>query len=105
MIRRPQLFSRVERERAQMFEGGYPEPQNRGAEAAMSNDPNPSRFMADGPDRVRAANRSRIEQEVRARYAAELAKADICDSLVLEVRIRAEIERTLAETAPREALY
>jgi hypothetical protein len=43
-----------------------------------------------------AADRARIEREIRARYASELAAADICDSLQLEVRIRAEIERTFA---------
>lgn len=37
-----------------------------------------------------------IEQEVRARYAAELAAADICASLQIEVRIRAEIAQALA---------
>jgi hypothetical protein len=37
-----------------------------------------------------------IEQEVRARYAAELAAADICDTLQIEVRIRAEIAQALA---------
>ncbi len=44
-------------------------------------------------------NRSNIEQAIRARYAAELAAADICDSLRLEVRIRAEIESALGAAA------
>jgi hypothetical protein len=71
----------------------------------MSDDRSPNHFIADGRARAVTANRSRIEQAVRARYAAELAKADICESLVLEVRIRAEIDRALAEAAPREAVY
>jgi hypothetical protein len=54
---------------------------------------------------ARRANRPRIEQEIRARYAAELAGADICDSLRIEARIRAEIERALAVQAPAGALY
>jgi hypothetical protein len=54
---------------------------------------------------ARRANRPRIEQEIRARYAAELAGADICDSLRIEAQIRAEIERALAVQAPSGALY
>ena len=54
---------------------------------------------------ARRANRPRIEQEIRARYAAELAGADICDSLRIEAQIRAEIERALAAQAPTGALY
>jgi hypothetical protein len=71
----------------------------------MTSDSTSNHLMADGQARVRAANRSRIEREVRARYAAELAKADICDSLVIEARIRAEIERALTAVAPTAALY
>jgi hypothetical protein len=52
--------------------------------------------VAGGPALARQGNRPRIEQEIRARYAAELAAADICDSLRLEAQIRAEIERALA---------
>jgi hypothetical protein len=50
-----------------------------------------------------AAERRRIEGEIRGRYAAELAGADICDSLQIELRIRAEIEQALsaATSAPR----
>jgi hypothetical protein len=62
-------------------------------------------LVADGAVLARRANRERIEQEVRARYAAELAAADICDSLRLEVQIRAEIERALDQAAPIDALY
>lgn len=42
------------------------------------------------------SDRSDIERQVRARYAAELSAADICESLQIEVRIRAEIETALA---------
>jgi hypothetical protein len=62
-------------------------------------------LVADGRGRARQTNRPRIEQEVRARYASQLAGADICEQLQIEVRIRAEIERALAAAAPREALY
>ncbi|MBV8202433.1 MAG: hypothetical protein JOZ15_17585 [Acidobacteria bacterium] len=63
------------------------------------------KLVANGAALARQANRARIEQEVRARYAAELAAADICDSLRLEVRIRAEIARQLDLAAPPDALY
>lgn len=62
-------------------------------------------LVANGRELARRANRPQIEQEIRARYAAELAGADICDSLRIETRIRAEIERALAAAAPPEALY
>ncbi|HEV3455040.1 MAG TPA: hypothetical protein VHG32_00700 [Thermoanaerobaculia bacterium] len=64
-----------------------------------------ARLVAGGAALARQANRPRIEQEVRARYAAELAAADICDSLRLETQIRAEIERALDQAAPPDALY
>jgi hypothetical protein len=70
----------------------------------MSDEPT-SNLVAHGLSLARRANRPRIEQEIRARYAAELAVADICESLRIEVRIRAEIERALAEAAPSAALY
>jgi len=54
-----------------------------------------ARQVPGGPAPARQGNRPRIEQEIRARYAAELAAADICDSLRLEAQIRAEIERAL----------
>jgi hypothetical protein len=57
-------------------------------------------LVAGGAVLARRPNRERIEQVVRARYAAELAAADICDSLRLEVQIRAEIERALDQAAP-----
>lgn len=41
-------------------------------------------------------DRSAIERQIRARYAAELSAADICESLQIEIRIRAEIESALA---------
>ncbi len=62
-------------------------------------------LVANGRELARQANRPRIEQEIRARYAAELAGADICDSLRIETKIRAEIERALAAAAPPESLY
>ena len=49
------------------------------------------------------ADAPRIEQEIRARYAGELATADICDQLQIEVRIRAEIAQALAASAPPES--
>lgn len=36
-------------------------------------------------------------------YAGELATADICDQLQIEVRIRAEIDQELAASAPPES--
>jgi hypothetical protein len=62
-------------------------------------------LVANGHRLARRANRPRIEREIRARYAAELAGADICDSLRIEAQIRAEIERALAAAAPADALY
>jgi hypothetical protein len=59
---------------------------------------------AAGEAPARRANPPRIEQEIRARYAAELAGADICDSLRIEAQIRAEIERARAVEAPAGAL-
>jgi hypothetical protein len=56
--------------------------------------------VATGAALASRPDRPRIEQEIRARYAAELAAADICDSLLLEVRIRAEIARALAASPP-----
>ncbi len=41
-------------------------------------------------------DRRRIELEIRARYADELARADICDGLRIEMRIRADVEEALA---------
>jgi hypothetical protein len=70
----------------------------------MSDEPT-SNLVAQGLRLARRANKHRIEREVRARYAAELAVADICESLRIEARIRAEIERALAAAAPPEALY
>jgi hypothetical protein len=75
-----------------------------GMEAAMSDD-GTANLVADGLALARRANRPRIEQEIRARHAAELAGADICDSLRIEAQIRAEIERALAVEAPTGALY
>jgi hypothetical protein len=63
----------------------------------MSDDPSPGpqvEPLAANPGRH--TDRSRLEQEIRARYADELARADICDSLRVEMRIRAEIAQALA---------
>jgi hypothetical protein len=56
--------------------------------------------MSDDAGRIAAleAHRSRIEKGIRARYADELSRADICDSLRVEKRIRAEIEQALTRT-------
>jgi hypothetical protein len=64
-----------------------------------------TRHCAETWQRAREANAPRIEREVRARYATQLATADICDQLQIEVRIRAEIEQALAAAVPREACY
>jgi hypothetical protein len=50
-----------------------------------------------------AAERRRVEDEIHGRYAAELAGADICDSLQIEMRIRAEIEQALEAAAAASA--
>ena len=70
----------------------------------MSDD-SAANLVANGHALASRANRPRIEQEIRARYAAELAGADICDGLRIEAQIRAEIERALAIQAPSGALY
>ena len=68
-----------------------------------------SEFVADGRERAKAAERPRIEREVRARYADRLARAGFGRRIWLRIKIRREIERKLAELlkkmAPHDALY
>jgi hypothetical protein len=47
-------------------------------------------------DPGRQIDRTRVEQEIRTRFADQLARADICASLRIESRIRAEIAEALA---------
>lgn len=61
--------------------------------------------MSDGPARIRAANRKRIEAEVRAELANEIASARGWRRLAVWWRIRAEIRRRLAEIAPPHGNY
>jgi len=61
--------------------------------------------VSDGPARIRAANRERIEAEVRAELAAEIAAARGWRRLVVWWRVRAEIRRKLAEIAPPHGNY
>lgn len=63
------------------------------------------RFVADGRERALDANGPRIEQEVRARYAAELAGAGPLERWRIEGRIRREIREELTRVAPLGALY
>ena len=63
------------------------------------------RFVADGRERALAANGPRIEQEVRARYAGELAGAGLRERWRIQGRIRREIQEELARVAPLGALY
>jgi hypothetical protein len=63
------------------------------------------RIVADGRERTLAANGPRIEKEVRARHAAELAGAGLLERWRIEGRIRQEIREELTRMAPLDALY
>jgi len=63
------------------------------------------RFVADGRERALAANGPRIEREVRARYAGELAGAGPLERWRIEGRIHREIQEELTRMAPPGALY
>ncbi len=63
------------------------------------------RFVADGRERALAANGSRIEKEIRARYAGELSRAGLLERWRIEGRIRREIQEELTRVAPLGALY
>jgi hypothetical protein len=63
------------------------------------------RFIADGREQALAANGPRIETEVRARHAGELAGAGHLERWRIEGRIRREIREELTRIAPPGALY
>jgi len=65
----------------------------------------PSSVVSGGSERVRAAERTRIEREVRALYAPELAAAGLWRRFLLWIRMRREVNRKLREEAPSKALY
>ena len=69
----------------------------------------PHPVVADGRRRIEAAERARIEREIRARYAEESARAGFWGRLRLRFVIRREVEpelaRALKEAAPPDALY
>ena len=66
---------------------------------------NGNRIVVDGGERIREGNAARIRQEVKARFAHELAQAGFFRRIVLQWRMRAEIRRELKRIAPREGLY
>lgn len=63
------------------------------------------RFVADGPERLAEVSRRAIEQEVRARFAKEIAHAGLFDRIRIEARIQKEIRGALNRAVPTEALY
>jgi len=63
------------------------------------------RFVADGQERLEEVSRRAIEQEVRARFAKEIAHAGLFDRMRIEAKIQKEIRIALDRTAPAEALY
>ena len=62
-------------------------------------------FTADGRERLEEVSRRAIEQEVRARFAKEIAHAGLFDRMRIEARIQKEIRVALDRTVPTEALY
>ena len=62
-------------------------------------------FMADGHERLVEASWEPIEQEVRARFAKEIAHAGLFDRMRIEAKIQEEIRVALDRVAPPEALY
>lgn len=63
------------------------------------------RFVADGQERLEEVSRRAIEQEVRARFAKEIAHAGLFDRMRIEARIQKEIRVALDRAVPTEALY
>jgi F0F1-type ATP synthase epsilon subunit len=63
------------------------------------------RFVADGQERLEEVSRRAIEQEVRARFAKEIAHAGLFDRMRIEAKIQKEIRIALDRSAPVEALY
>lgn len=63
------------------------------------------RFVADGKERLEEVSRRAIEQEVRARFAKEIAHAGLFDRMRIEAKIQKEIRIALDRAAPSEALY
>ena len=71
-------------------------------------DQQPSGIVVNGRDlllEARSAEIRRIEEEVRARHAQELAKAGFLDRLRIEAKVRQEIQREIDRIAPPEACY
>ena len=64
-----------------------------------------SRFFADGRAGIVRGERRRVEDEVRAKYATDLARASVLRRLLIRYRIHREVGRRLDEIAPRDALY
>jgi hypothetical protein len=62
-------------------------------------------FVADGQERLEEVSRRAIEQEVRGRFAKEIAHAGLFDRMRIEARIQKEIRIALDRAAPAEALY
>lgn len=62
-------------------------------------------FVADGDERLVRASWQAIEQEVRARFAKEIAHAGLFDRMRIEAKIQKEIRIACDRVAPREALY
>ena len=63
------------------------------------------RLTADGRERLAALHRGRIEAEVRARYADQLAGASLLGRWRIALRIRAEVRRAVDAAAPHAGLY
>lgn len=64
-----------------------------------------SNIVADGRERIAAAEFKRVEDAVRQRYAVQLAKAGIFRRWLLLWKVRCEIQKELETIAPRDALY
>jgi hypothetical protein len=62
-------------------------------------------FVADGEERLVKASWHAIEQEVRARFAKEIAHAGLFDRMRIEAKIQKEIRIACDRVAPPEALY
>ena len=64
-----------------------------------------NRFAVDGRERIIRNQQRRIKEEVRAKYAEELASSGFLRRLVIRYRIRREVGRMLDKIAPPDALY
>jgi hypothetical protein len=63
------------------------------------------RIIAAGRSHAIAANRARIEREVRARHARDFQTAGMLRRVAIWIRIRLEIERELEKIAPHGGTY